>query len=246
MPVQRTPSKLRSGREHNRTTIDYTRRINQEPVDNPDDEKTNQSNNDENNKSELNNSHKQSNHDNEEVKLLKEQLAMIQERLEILQRKEIESVADSQTERINCSRNTGVPLNNITNPPQSESSLIQDSVINNNVFKTPKRATPKACKPEVFCGEAKENSSLWINSMHRFLKLTETPENLWVSTAVSYLKSNALLWWDAYLNSSIMEESEIPFEELKRLFLQRYQLVNATQSAHTRLVKWKQIGCVDT
>lgn len=236
MPVPRTPSKLRGGCEQNSATIDHTRRMSepsigndQEPVNNPNDERVNQSNN-----------------DNEEVELLKEQLAMMQVRLEALQRAKIERTAHSQPESINRTRNTEVPGKNITNSPQSESSLIQCSATNDNVANTQKRTTPSACKPEVFNGEAKENASLWVNSMLRFLKLTETPKNLWVSTAASYLKSNALLWWDAYLNSSTTEESEISFEEFKTLFLQRYQLVNATQSAHTRLVKWKQIGSIDT
>ena len=44
----------------------------------------------------------------------------------------------------------------------------------------------------MFSGEARENADLWIISMHWFLKLPETPDNLWIPTDVSYLKSNAI------------------------------------------------------
>jgi len=81
--------------------------------------------------------------------------------------------------------------------------------------------------------------------MDQFHAAVLKTNKLWVPTAVSYLKSNALLWWDAFLNSSIIEESEISFEEFKISFLQRDQLINATLSAHRRLIKWRQTCDID-
>jgi len=99
--------------------------------------------------------------------------------------------------------NNSTKTNITLNSPQSCSTLIQSS---------------RVCKPVVYNGETNENANLWLNAMQRFLKLNNLPEHLWVATAASYLKANAQLWWDSWLNSCPLSENEVMIDDFKTTF----------------------------
>ena len=71
-------------------------------------------------------------------------------------------------------------------------------------------------------------------------------EDLQVATdATSYLMNNAQLLWQSYLNSNMLNESEVSFDEFKKNFLSQYQPINATQSSHSKLIRCKQTSGID-
>ena len=76
--------------------------------------------------------------------------------------------------------NNSTEINVALNSPQSCSTHIQSSIINNgaHTHDINQKSTPKVCKRDVYNGETNVNANLWLNAMHRFLKLTNIPEHL--------------------------------------------------------------------
>ena len=94
---------------------------------------------------------------------------------------------------------------------------------------SPSKSSIKPWKSKSFEGNLNENALLWVNSMQRYLELSNSPEELWIKTCASYLQSNALLWFESYLISNSVCETDLIWSEFKEQFLTRFQPVMATQ-----------------
>ena len=90
-----------------------------------------------------------------------------------------------------------------------------------------------------------ENALLWVYAIQRYLELSTAAEEFWIKTAASYLQSNALLWFENYLTSNNVCETDLSWSEFKDQFLSRFQPVMATQQAHSRLMKWKHTSVLN-
>ena len=110
---------------------------------------------------------------------------------------------------------------------------------------SPNKSSIKPCKPKSFEGNLNENALLWVNSMQRYLELSNAPEEFWIKTSASYLQSNALLWFENYLISNNVCETDLIWSEFKEQFLTRFQPVMATQQAHSRLMNWKHTSDIE-
>ena len=176
-----------------------------------------------------------------EIKELHEKMNMILRSLELIQRRKLEKSRRNSNQSNSRSNNNNFTLNS----PTSGGTVVQSSVINNGIREVSEMNRPMVCKPDVYSGDSGENANLWISSIERFLRLTRVEEELQVSTAVSYLKNNSQLWWESYLNSNVLNESEVSFVDFKKNFLARYQPINAIQSSHAKLIRWKQTSGID-
>ena len=103
----------------------------------------------------------------------------------------------------------------------------------------------KPCKPKTFEGNLNENALLWVSAMQRYLELSTAPEQFWIKAAASYLQSNALLWFENYLTSNNVYDTDLSWSEFKEQFLTRFQPVMATQQAHSRLMRWKHTSDIE-
>ena len=77
------------------------------------------------------------------------------------------------------------------------------------------------------------------------IELSNAPEEFWIKTSASYLQSNALLWFENYLISNNVCETDLIWSEFKEQFLTRFQPVMATQQAHSRLMNWKHTSDIE-
>ena len=107
------------------------------------------------------------------------------------------------------------------------------------------KAIAKPAKPDHFCGGKDDNALVWINEIKRYLKLTNTPSDLYVETAASYLKKNAQVWYTGYLTSNEVREGDLEWDEFRESFIKRYAPSRATANAHSRLVSWRQTGSIE-
>ena len=140
---------------------------------------------------------------------MKKQLLFLQEQLEQEEKKRIAlEMRHSQLDRVGSTPNRIDVRRSVPSP--SKSSI-------------------KPCKPKSFEGNLNENALLWVNSMQRYLELSNSPEELWIKTCASYLQSNALLWFESYLISNSVCETDLIWSEFKEQFLTRFQPVMATQ-----------------
>ena len=150
-----------------------------------------------------------SSNESEELKELLEKMSMIHRSLELIQRRKSRRNTNQSNSRLNN--------NNFTlNSPTSGGTVVQSSIINNGIREVSERNTPNACKPDIFSGDSAENANLWLSSMERLLRLKCVREDLQVATAASYLKNNAQLWWQSYLNSNMLNKSAVSFNEFKK------------------------------
>ena len=80
-------------------------------------------------------------------------------------------------------------------------------------------ARGKARQPNDFNGSPDENAENWIREMQMYLELSNENPNQWVKLAASYLQKDASLWWNAYLNSVLLQNySTIKWEEFVEAF----------------------------
>ena len=76
-----------------------------------------------------------------------------------------------------------------------------------------------------------------------YLELSNENPNQWVKLAASYLQKDASLWWNAYLNSVLLQNySTIKWEEFVEAFLKRFRSIANEEHAISKLQKWKHNG----
>ena len=101
--------------------------------------------------------------DSDDIKNLKEQIFAMQQSLGTIERRNRKILQYKADETNNNSTGTNVTLNS----PQSRSTHIQSSIINNgaHTHDINQKSNPRVCKPDVYNGETNENASLWLNAM---------------------------------------------------------------------------------
>ena len=141
--------------------------------------------------------------------------------------------------------NTAIPVHTVVSQPK-QSSVITSQMVGSTLPTLGESNHFRPRKPDPFSGDKSKNPTLWIQQMQRYLKLSNHPSELYTEIAATFLDRDAAQWWEGELMMSHSEENHIGWEEFKRLFLQRFQPIAASQIALTKLTQWKQTGSLDT
>jgi len=141
---------------------------------------------------------------------------------------EIHSRNQQSSGILNTSPILGRKETQLTQPTQSTQFTAQSTI------------KVKARSPDAFDGSKSINPKLWLQSMKRYLKLTNTPANLYASTTASYLSGTAAQWYEGELLRHQYDEDQMSWDQFEGLFNLRFQPIAASQLSLTQLTEWKQ------
>ncbi|KAL1918100.1 uncharacterized protein VTP21DRAFT_3366 [Calcarisporiella thermophila] len=101
-------------------------------------------------------------------------------------------------------------------------------------------------KPDYFHGNYGEDVDSWIASIRRFLQLYKLPPQDELFYAISYLKGNALAWWNTYERRAKFNQELMPttFDHLAQLLHAHFKPIGSEVIARERLDRLRQTGSV--
>lgn len=106
------------------------------------------------------------------------------------------------------------------------------------------KAKPRA--PDDFNGEPEDNAQMWLRQVQTYLELTNEEPMRWAKIASSYLRKEASIWWEGYLDSVQRSVLSCTWAEFAELFLQRFRSVASEEHAISKLQRWKQTGTLES